>query len=94
MQATTISHTPGPWQVVQNGSQIDVHSAKVSDGGMAREFTVATDVRPQDARLVAAAPEMLRALREIERVRFVEVDAASVQNAYDMVADAIAKATE
>jgi hypothetical protein len=54
-------HTPGPWVV----SGPDVHGVKVfgplvpEDG---ERFTIAENMRRQDARLIAAAPELAEAL--------------------------------
>jgi hypothetical protein len=52
-------HTAGPWIVVQNGKQIDIHHKAIGD----REITITTNANEKDARLIAAAPDMLEALK-------------------------------
>lgn len=59
------THTPGPWEigeVIVNGDQLDEESAIIflPDGG---EITVETTMSMADAVLVAAAPELLAALK-------------------------------
>lgn len=56
------SHTPGPWYVVLNGQQIEVHS---HDNTNAREWTIARNLREYDARLIAASPDLLAALKRV-----------------------------
>lgn len=53
-----VKHTPGPWKIVQNGDQTDIHHKCFKEG---REITVLADVRTKDAPLVSAAPDLLEA---------------------------------
>jgi hypothetical protein len=61
---TTAKHTPGPWRIVARTD------------GLANVYAGATDVtlcaRPRDARLIAAAPDLLEALREIAEMPIPE----------------------
>ena len=50
------------WFTVQNGKQVDIHERV--DG---RELTVACNVMPQHADLIAVTPELLGALKTIAR---------------------------
>ena len=52
-----MSHTPGPWGLLQARTYINVK-------GASREQICQVHMqRPEDARLIAAAPELLAALR-------------------------------
>ena len=59
-----VTHTPGPWQVFANSPGNDdlpsVMAAQPAGPGL---FYVAQVNRIEDARLIAAAPELLEALR-------------------------------
>jgi hypothetical protein len=59
-------HTPGPWKVGHLGLRV---VGDVRHGGMhgALQSTVAECEREADARLIAAAPELLAALQRIVR---------------------------
>ena len=58
-------HTPGPWQIA-NGEDRRVYL--INHGRDAVGETVYTDTRnPADARLIAAAPDLLAALKGILR---------------------------
>lgn len=64
--ATHIQHTPGPWMV--NGTAIeggDMHLASVID---ARDNPIDAVEVEANARLMAAAPELLEALQKIAEV--------------------------
>lgn len=78
----TITHTPGPWKIVDYGTQ-----QKYIEGGD-REIGKAWLI--EDARLIAAAPDLLHALRELLR----DVDEAEEigQGTYTAARAAIAKA--
>lgn len=49
-------HTPGPWRV-------EVHQATTTIES--KHFTIASDVCNDDAPLIAAAPELLEALKQV-----------------------------
>jgi hypothetical protein len=60
------AHTPGPWRSVPSTAgggvaRLDV----VSDGAEFSPAFVAGDILPDDARLIAAAPELLAALKDV-----------------------------
>lgn len=69
----TVQHTPGPWHV----NAIDSKRGRIVGDETTTEpydklqihaanRTIATIYRPTDARLIAAAPELLAALQEIK----------------------------
>ena len=58
-------HTPGPWQIADGESR---RAYLINHGRDAVGETVYTDTRnPADARLIAAAPDLLAALKGILR---------------------------
>jgi hypothetical protein len=57
-------HTPGPWRVEKDGSAEHHNEANVINGADGT-LIVYGQVGDADARLIAAAPEMLEALNEI-----------------------------
>lgn len=60
MSAAT--HTPGPWIKVGNS----VFKAKEDGGKYYAEMSVAVTHTEEDARLIAAAPELLAVVQELE----------------------------
>lgn len=50
------------WFKVQNGDQIDIHMIVVPEGEAPREITICSNVKPQHANLIEAAPNMYHAL--------------------------------
>jgi hypothetical protein len=52
-------HTPGPWEVIESGSRCPTEWAVVADS---RKGFVGDIEQEADARLVAAAPDLLAAL--------------------------------
>ena len=95
---TKTQHTPGPWRVRKDGAG---RLAGVSDetrkfdcfvwGGVA----VDADLMEANARLIAAAPELLEALKEAhaELIRLgAETDAVYASPAMRLIFTAIAKA--
>jgi hypothetical protein len=82
-------HTAGPWIVVQNGKQIDIHHKAIGD----REITITTNANEKDARLIAAAPDMLEALKFLVEMRSDPIRFCGCSGArYDVALAAIAKA--
>jgi hypothetical protein len=54
------AHTPGPWRVEKEGSNV----IRDAEGGtVAHAYGIRNDM---DARLIAAAPELLGALKEMQ----------------------------
>ena len=63
---TEARHTPGPWAVEQLEVDVAAGVYRVSKFGIACRKDVARLIHSRtDARLIAAAPEMLEALQEI-----------------------------
>jgi hypothetical protein len=84
-----VRHTAGPWQVAAYGCSPDWYAAK------AGAFSVATQIKTElDARLIAAAPEMLAALEVcLEYFNSVpEREVGPSSEAYQAVEKVIAKA--
>jgi hypothetical protein len=93
----TQQHTPGPWHK-ELGSYIYARTSKVADA----YFAQTESERTANARLIAAAPELLTALQEVVRVfdshpssitDTVWVTGESPETLYDHCRAAIAKAT-
>lgn len=59
-------HTPGPWQVVEASEFIIIHADEgaISVAGMPTEYEDKATVLA-DARLIAAAPELLEACKKL-----------------------------
>ena len=75
-------HTPGPWYI-KEADEVWAHIASVSEGYEAR-------CRPKSAHLIAAAPEMYAALKEL----WESGEWGGSARAWRKVAAAIAKAEE
>lgn len=58
----TAKHTPGPWRLEARGLVVAANSELVAD-------TFDKDANPADSRLIAAAPDMLAALKYITLYR-------------------------
>lgn len=101
---TTTPHTPGPWKVVNRGHSPSAwiigngfYLAEMQNDAKANEQVNA------DARLIAAAPELLAALKDLARVvshiqdtpladKLKYVPISAYKEAYDVAKQAIAKA--
>ena len=83
------AHTPGPWFVT---TQDDYPTGEVSADPMGVRHIVTTycDDAKANARLIAAAPELLEALQAVWNEGVIPDGFAVLQ---DQVCDAIAKAT-
>ena len=75
------SHTPGPWKIMPLGTVIYAPS-KVGPN-----VTICTGTTPANARLIAAAPELLEALKELTSQKLI----TSRKEAMDKALKAIAK---
>ena len=84
----TSKHTPGPWRAVKRAQPIGWAEWEVawSDDG---ELVCDVVYHEADARLIAAAPELLEALVECLECEFAVTDKAAIEKAQA----AIAKAT-
>ena len=89
---THTNHTPGPW--ITNGGQIETEQGVYNGGIIATVGIVnhqdATDIA--NARLIAAAPELLKAAKSIIGWLGPPPDLALKTSACDRLRDAIAKA--
>jgi len=90
-------HTPGPWEAFFKHKYDEWHvSIPMSDGGM-RWALFDDGVRSEnpegDARLIAAAPELLAALRAMLDANAVPSSICKQRPAYDAARAAISKAT-
>ena len=85
-------HTPGPWKVIRDGNDLSVRSANSRDTGKITHLDIAENIgglRPgpdftdrseakANARLIAAAPDLLDALTKV--TSFVVTDVAESCN--------------
>ena len=88
-------HTPGPWQISKKSIDAVVTDAGnyVADCGLS--IVIPDDEQRANARLIAAAPDMLEALEEIARLPIARTypDGPCIEQAdMDMVLAAIQKA--
>ena len=91
-------HTMGPWRTVPTTAHGDNHTTIrrdiVSDGTHFAPSYVAGDIMPADAKLMAAAPDLLDALRFSVSVHKAQgLYDLSEQMAVEQAEAAIAKAT-
>lgn len=66
-------HTKGPWRVEIHNEHTSIES---------KYFTIASNVSNDDAELIAAAPELLRALKNI--MSSIPIVGTSIALAYDI----------
>lgn len=62
-------HTPGPWRVIHQRTIREIHSSNGPKVADVYDFTGDSQFARADARLIAAAPELLEALKEIQEGR-------------------------
>lgn len=93
-------HTPGPWRVAECGTKgcwcrtivADVPDI-VDDGDSDFHIITSGSLRKHNANLVAAAPELLEALKRLQ-LAYTNSHSPSVRaDCWKQAADAIAKAT-
>jgi len=88
----TTQHTPGPWRLERAGPCVYVMAGRFCVATTSDERGGGVPPAMDNARLIAAAPEMLAALR-LALTALDHDDATRVEiAAYDMVCAAIAKA--
>jgi hypothetical protein len=86
-------HTPGPWEVGQYGNSFIV-TAKANSYDVAVVRNIGNEDNEANARLIAAAPELLAALQRYMEVCPADEDTtAAFQEAANNARAAIAKAT-
>jgi hypothetical protein len=91
-EANVSQHTAGPWFVVKNGDKLDVHARIAPIGEDLREISIARNLGSvHDARLIAAAPELLEA--SIMAVSCFDTHGTVDNQSIADLRDAIAKAT-
>lgn len=87
MSAETAKHTPGPWSLSPGRStRVDLIDDK--NGHAVGEIVWVDARKPADARLIAAAPDMLEALEEIMKT----IAGCQTEFYYQLARAAIAKA--
>ena len=66
---TETKHTPGPWKVVKplHGHATQYRCAQI---GRDKDYTT-LELKPEDARLIAAAPELLEACKAVMRLDYL-----------------------
>ena len=87
---STEKHTPGPWAWYHGGNHVALVQPGV-DGRVLMMRHIDGRPTPADARLIAAAPDLLAALRELVReanANSGEVTAEAVMSAEDVIAKA------
>ncbi len=84
-------HTPGPWSVGNYIFHASAYSEGVRPVHAKKRGLIASAKREADARLIAAAPELLEALETCEA--FLLSAGLASSDAYSEVCAAIAKAT-
>lgn len=89
-----MKHTPGPWEV---GSTIESDTqAIIHDGDSVLAILTTIPPNPANARIIAAAPDLLEALRKMADMVEAEVLGPEWAWAHEIIAEAraaIAKAT-
>jgi len=95
------AHTPGPWHVTRGHQTNLVRGVFGNNGNCVVRFNgIASPTKPEgqaNARLIAAAPDLLAALIRLEEFTFLERWAAKgldddAQKVYDLVHAALSKA--
>jgi len=91
-----MTHTQGPWSYIGNGDVV-AKSEKYCGGekDIASVFLTVNDEDEANARLIAAAPELLEALQAIVKSLVDQDDEGMIEHAQQMIDArvAIAKAT-
>lgn len=86
-------HTPGPWNIDNHPDQIWITDSD-NNSAICKVMHMRSEAEA-NARLIAAAPDLLEALDQIQRrIAAGDLDEWSLQSLERIAADAIAKATE
>ncbi len=83
-------HTPGPWAIRETATNIAVIGA--NNETLFHEYKGNTVVK-EDARLIAAAPDLLAALRDMVNTLTDGPDESDIARVFNVSRAAIAKAT-
>lgn len=88
-------HTPGPWRAVHDSVKVGRFNVcpLVTAGGSAKGMIDEREVVAANARLIAAAPELLAALESALKLIQGEIADGGYTEEAKQAADAIAKAT-
>lgn len=86
----TINHTPGPWVIGRSRRGHDVVMVDTASGTAICDVYGDSDDRPANARLIAAAPDLLEALETLYRA--VCIADADLRPGEELAREAIAKA--
>jgi len=89
-------HTPGPWRTVGNkAGSWSVLSGNICLAVLARKDCL--EWNEANARLIAAAPELLEALQNLQplvkRYLVLNINAAAWKSAFEKLEEAVSKAT-
>lgn len=79
------THTPGPWNMIEGMPMHDGRSFHVT--GPEHHIRVANDLMRHDAALIAAAPELLEALKEVVPALKLQNENQPLNGKYDYVRD-------
>ena len=93
-ETMTNTHTHGPWDITDEGSQIIIQTFSPHPTGTLARIYRTDELAHLDARLIAAAPELLEALQMIMPQEPQETDSydrAMWENARAAIAKAIGK---
>lgn len=82
-------HTPGPWHLIKNGPATSSVSAS---GQWIATLSTRNNIERANARLIAAAPELLAALKYMVAAQAMRWDAADRRVSLEQASAAIAKA--
>ena len=90
------AHTPGPWAAVRTPASgyFDWHVHAKSGPGRLMQIGIDTDNTEADARLIAAAPDLLAALERLLACYSVSHSPDARQSCWDQARAAIAAAKE
>ena len=88
----THTHTHGPWHITDEGSQIVIQTFSNHPTGTLARIYRTDELANSDARLIAAAPELLEALQMLMPQEPQEADSYD-RAMWDAARTAIAKAT-
>jgi len=68
LERSEMAHTPGPWESKRTSDGYYIHPSsletEIADQEIALVYDLSTDQEEANARLIAAAPEMLATLKE------------------------------
>lgn len=87
-----MTHTPGPWRSVADGTAGMSHEIRARYATVARVYSAHKEHK-ENARLIAAAPEMLEALRALIYDCYRLKDDPFYRDSYQKALAAIRKAT-